>query len=72
MTALTDLQTADENLGGIVTKLLTDYATAVANAGTDPAALEAVVSDMNQMAANITAADPNAAPVSGDAPVTGT
>jgi hypothetical protein len=60
MAAIDDLQAADSNLSAKVAQILTDFATALANAD-NPTAIEQVVTDMNTMAANITAADPAAA-----------
>jgi hypothetical protein len=58
MSALTDLQAADTALKTEVATFLTDVATALTNAGTDPAAIEAVVTDINTEVAGLTAADP--------------
>lgn len=60
MTALDNLQAADTALAGAVTALateqatfLTDIAKALAAAGTDPAALQAVADDINAQAAKL-------------------
>lgn len=66
MTALADLQAADTALKTEVATFLADVATALTNAGTDPAAIEAVVTDINAEVAALTAADP----VTGTPPVT--
>jgi len=65
MTAITDLQAEDTALQATVATVLTDFATALSAAGSDPAAIEQVVTDMQAMAATLTAADPAtpAAPV---------
>jgi hypothetical protein len=62
MGALEDLQAADLQLDAEVTALvdeqatfLTDVATALANAGTDPAAIAAVTADVQAQAAKLTA-----------------
>lgn len=59
MADLTALQNADTDLQASVATVLTDFATAVANAD-NPGQVAQVVSDMRQMAANIASADPNA------------
>jgi hypothetical protein len=58
MTALADLQAEDTALQATVAQVLTDFAAALAAAGSDPAAIEQVVTDMQAMAATLTAADP--------------
>ena len=58
MAAIDDLQGADTSLQATVSKVLTDFAAAIAAAGTDPAKIEQVVTDMNAMATQLTSADP--------------
>ena len=70
MTALSDLQAADTALQAKVGTVLADFATALTNAGTDPAAIEQVVTDMNAMSATLAAADPAATPATPPAAAT--
>jgi hypothetical protein len=63
MTAITDLQAADQTLQSTVATVLADYATALTNAAGDPAAIESVVTDMNNMVTQLNTADPAQAPV---------
>ena len=64
MTALADLQAADTALKTEVATFLTDVAAALNAAGTDPAAIEAVVTDINTEVAALQAGDPaNVPPV---------
>ena len=58
VTALSDLQAADTSLQAKVSQVLADFAAALTAAQGDPAAIEQVVTDMNNMAAQLTAADP--------------
>ncbi len=58
MTALADLQAADTALKDEVATFLTDVAAALTSAGTDPAAIEAVVTDINTEVAALKAGDP--------------
>jgi hypothetical protein len=62
MTALADLQAADTALKDEVATFLTDVAAALTSAGTDPAAIEAVVTDINTEVAALKAGDPAAVP----------
>jgi len=63
MTALTDLQAEDAALQATVSQVLTDFAAALAAAGTDPVAIAKVTTDMQAMAAQLTSADPTTPPV---------
>lgn len=58
LAAIDDLQTADASLQQTVSKVLADFAAALTAAQGDPAKVEQVVTDMNAMAAQLTAADP--------------
>jgi len=58
MAAIDDLTAADTSLQAKVSQVLTDFAAALAAAQGDPAKVEQVATDMNNMAAQLTAADP--------------
>jgi Putative Ig domain len=61
MSALSDLQAEDASLSATIAEVISDWATALANASAngDSAAIEAVVSDMQTDAANLLASVPD-------------
>lgn len=68
VTAIQDLQAADTSLQGTVATVLADFIAALQAAGSDPAAIESVVADMQTMQTQLQAADPGppaAPPASG-------
>jgi len=60
MAAIDDLAAADASLQAKVSQVLADFAAALAAAAGDPAKIEQVVTDMNNMSAQLAAADPGA------------